>query len=48
MIIEINQPELEALIHKRLGTGEFGNVEDLLKTALSQLPDENRFKPCSE
>ncbi len=43
MTIEINQPELEALIQQRLGTGEFGNVEELLTTALSQLPDDKRF-----
>ena len=43
MTIEIRQPELEALLRQRLGTGEFGNVEELLTVALSNLPDDRRF-----
>ncbi len=43
MTIEINRPELEALIQQRLGTGQFDNVEELLTTALSYLPDDTRF-----
>ena len=42
MTIEIKQPELEALIQQRLGTGEFDSVEQLLKAALYSLPD-SRF-----
>ncbi len=45
MIIEITQPNLEALIEERLGTGEFGNVEELLTVAISSLPDDRRFHP---
>ena len=43
MIIEIRQPELEALLRKRLGTGEFDNVEELLTVALSSLPGDRHF-----
>jgi hypothetical protein len=42
--IEIKQPELEALIQQRLGTGEFDNVEELLTIALSELPANRRFR----
>ena len=45
MTIEIKQPELEALIQRRLGTGEFGNVEELLTAALTNFPGERRFYP---
>lgn len=43
MTIEINKPELEALIQQQLGTGEFGNVEELISAALSKLSDDKRF-----
>jgi Arc/MetJ-type ribon-helix-helix transcriptional regulator len=43
MTIEINKPELAALIQRRLGNGEFGSVEELLTAALSKLPDDKRF-----
>ena len=43
MTIEIKKPELEELIHRRLASGEFGNVEELLTMALSKLPDDRRF-----
>ena len=35
MTIEINKPELEALIYERLQGGKFHNVEDMLLDALS-------------
>ena len=47
MTIEINQPELEALIQRRLGTGEFGNVEELLTTALTRLPEDSEKRQPS-
>jgi hypothetical protein len=34
MTIEINKPELEALIQRRLQSGAFQNVEDVLLQAL--------------
>lgn len=43
MTIEIKQPELEAVLHQRLGTGEFNDVEELLTAALSSLPADQRF-----
>lgn len=39
MTIEINRPELEALIQKRLQSGTFDNVEDLILRAL-EVQDE--------
>ena len=42
MTIEIQRPELEALINQRMKTGAFKNVEDVLMEALraSPPPDE--------
>jgi hypothetical protein len=42
MTIEINRPELEALIRERMNTGAFQSVEEALLQALrdSPLPDE--------
>ncbi len=42
MTIEIQRPELEALINERMKTGAFKNVEDVLMQALttSPVPDE--------
>jgi hypothetical protein len=42
MTIEIQRPELEALIHERMKSGAFQNVEDVLMQALkaSPAPDE--------
>jgi antitoxin ParD1/3/4 len=34
MTIEINRPEIEALIHQRLHSGAFASVEDVLFDAL--------------
>ncbi len=34
MTIEIHRPELEALIHERLRSGGFADVEDMLMQAL--------------
>ncbi len=34
MTIEIQRPELEALIHERMKSGAFQNVEDVLMQAL--------------
>lgn len=34
MTIEINRPEIEALIQERLNSGAFGSVEDVLFDAL--------------
>lgn len=34
MTIQIQQPELEALIEQRMATGHFRNVEDVLLAAL--------------
>jgi hypothetical protein len=36
MTIEINRPELEALIRHRLQEGQFGSVEDMLLDALQE------------
>ena len=37
-MIEIHQPEIEALIHQRLASGAFENVEDVLLQALRNAP----------
>jgi hypothetical protein len=38
MTIEIQRPELEALIHERMKSGAFQNVEDVLMQALKASP----------
>jgi len=38
MTIEVHQPELEALIQRRMATGDFLSVEDLLLKALEASP----------
>ena len=38
MTIKINKPELEALIHERMKSGGFQNVEDVLLQALNPQP----------
>lgn len=38
MTIEIQRPELEALILERMQTGAFGSVEDVLLQALKTAP----------
>lgn len=45
MTIEINKPELEALIQERLQSGAFRNVEDVLMHALNA--DVTGLKPPS-
>jgi hypothetical protein len=37
-MIEIRQPELEALIYRRLRAGSFQNVEEVLLQALTDAP----------
>jgi hypothetical protein len=38
MTIEIQRPELEALIQERMKSGVFGSVEDVLMQALKSAP----------
>lgn len=38
MMIEVQKPELEALIRERMGSGAFQNVEDVLIQALRSAP----------
>jgi hypothetical protein len=38
MVIEIQRPELEALIHERMMSGAFHDVEDVLIQALKSAP----------
>ncbi len=47
MTIEINRPELEALISERMSAGAFQSVEDALMQALtdSPVPDAAEAKP---
>jgi hypothetical protein len=40
MTIEINRPELEALIQRRLQSGRFESVEDVLWQALASVPSD--------
>ena len=40
MTIEIQQPELEALIQQRLASGRFGSVEEVLMEALKSSGEE--------
>ena len=42
MTIEIHKPELEDLIRKRLESGAFQSVEDVLWQALSSAPMQER------
>ena len=39
MSIQIQQPELEAMIQERLDSGAFRSVEDVLMQALKSLPE---------
>jgi Arc/MetJ-type ribon-helix-helix transcriptional regulator len=41
-MIEI-KPEVKAAIETRLQTGRFHDVDELLMTALSKLPEDGRF-----
>lgn len=41
MTIQIQQPELEALIEQRMATGHFRNVEDVLLAALKDSASED-------
>jgi len=43
MMIEIEKPELEALILERMQLGEFSNVEDALLQALKSSPLPSEF-----
>ena len=36
MTIEIHEPELEAMIQRRLDSGQYKDVEDVLRQALQQ------------
>ena len=38
MMIEIQKPELEALIHERMQSGKFEDIEDVLMQALKSIP----------
>ena len=40
-MIEIHEPEIEALIQRRLSAGGFGNVEEVLLQALQDAPLRN-------
>lgn len=42
MTIEIHQPELEALIQRRMASGQFQSVEDLLRHAVETAPPPQR------
>ncbi len=44
MIIEIRQPELEALIQQMMDSGAFRDVEDVLTQALKSLPPAKQSK----
>jgi hypothetical protein len=50
MTIEIQRPELEALIHERMKSGAFQSVEDVLMQALqaSSAPGEKGPRPPEE
>jgi hypothetical protein len=45
MTIEIHEPELEALIRKRMETGAFQSVEDVLVYALKAAPENLPARP---
>ena len=42
MTIEIHQPELEALIQRRIDSGDFQNVEEILLKAMRSLPEPDQ------
>jgi hypothetical protein len=44
MTIEIQEPELEALIQQRMASGQFQDVEDVLIQALKSSPPLTRHK----
>jgi hypothetical protein len=46
MTIEINRPELEALIQRRLDSGQFQSVEDVLWQALASAPNDEIPSPA--
>ena len=45
MVIEIHKPELEALIHERMKSGAFTDVEDVLIQALRSAPVSGQATP---
>jgi len=47
MTIEINRPELEAVIRQRLETGQFESVEDVLWHALNPASPQREPAPAS-
>lgn len=47
MVIEIDQPELQALIMDRLQAGRFESVEQTLMDALKEAPPPKRAAPYS-
>jgi len=47
MTIEINKPELEAMIRQRLESGQFESVEDVLWQALNPRSRQNEPAPAS-
>jgi Arc/MetJ-type ribon-helix-helix transcriptional regulator len=46
MTIEIQQPELEALIQQRMASGRFGSVEEVLMAALKLAPEPEERRPA--
>ncbi len=45
MTIQINKPEVEALINQRLQSGAFKDAEDVILQALRSFPPEAAAKP---
>jgi hypothetical protein len=45
MTIEIQEPELEALIRRRMDSGHFSTVEDVLLQALKAAPEPQAGDP---
>jgi len=47
-MIEIHEPELEALIQDRMASGNFASVEDVVRSALEGLPIQPRKDELDE
>jgi hypothetical protein len=45
MMIEIQKPELEALIHERMQSGQFADIEDVLMQALKSVHTPGSMNP---
>jgi Arc/MetJ-type ribon-helix-helix transcriptional regulator len=48
MTIEIHDPEIEATIERRLATGRYADLEDVVRQVLLSAPDETMTTPRAQ